>query len=234
MQIESVLSLESVFEYVKQLEEYVKQLEERVNTLEKNGDINAKKGRPKKVSKEVVCKGSEEGKVLENDPFKNMLESQADAPVDVPVPVEAKPVKAKAKRVYKKKEPKLNEQEEKEPELSENVEQVEPKLNEQTEKVEKVEKKGKGGKSKKSKAEVEESKAEVEEAVKCIRINEEGKKVTKAYKGKSYLKGNDNFLYDEEHNQIGKWNETENKLELYPVEQEIPPLEDEEQPENYE
>ena len=226
MPIESVLSLESVLESliecVKQLKENVKQLEDRVNTLEKNVDINAKKGRPKRVSKEVVCKGSEAEKVFENDPFKNMLEPQADAPADV------KPVKAK--RVYKKKEtaePKLNEQEkeqEKEPELTE--------LTEQVEKVEKVEKKSKGSKSKKSK--VEESKVEVEEAVKCIRVNEEGKKVTKAYKGKSYLKGNDNFLYDEEHNQIGKWNETENKLELYPVDEEIPPLEDEEQPEKYE
>ena len=242
--IASLIAILSMFlpeQACQALSDYLKTIEERISNLE---NASAKKGRPKKASKDVVCKGPEcDSETESEDPFKKMIDenqsqSEEEAkpkakrvykkkvaepvePADAEEPAsEPAPVKPKAKRVYKKKvaEPAP----EPVPEPSDSEEQA-------PEPAEQVPAKPKAKRVYKKKEESEEPKA-----VKCIRINEEGKKVTKAYKGKIFLKGDDNFIYNEDNTQIGKWNETDNKIELFTPQDEFDSLvDDEEEPENY-
>lgn len=73
-------------------------------------------------------------------------------------------------------------------------------------------------------------KPEAEEAVKVVRINEQGKKVAKTYKGLTYLKAADNVLYNDNQEQVGRWDEDSKQVVLNaPTEPE-----EEENPEDYE
>jgi chemotaxis protein histidine kinase CheA len=242
--IASLIAILSMFlpeQACQALSDYLKTIEERISNLE-NASASAKKGRPKKASKDVVCKGPEcDSETESEDPFKKMIdENQSQSEEEAkpkakrvykkkvaePVePADAEEPAPKAKRVYKKKvaEPAPEPTEQSEP-----TEPTEP-ASEPEEPTEPVPAKPKAKRVYKKKEESEEPKA-----VKCIRINEEGKKVTKAYKGKIFLKGDDNFIYNEDNTQIGKWNETDNKIELFTPQDEFDSLvDDEEEPENY-
>ena len=73
-------------------------------------------------------------------------------------------------------------------------------------------------------------KPEAEEAVKVVRINEQGKKVAKTYKGLTYLKASDNVLYNDSQEQVGRWDEDSKQVVLNAPDSE----EEEENPEDYE
>ena len=163
-----------------------------------------KKGRPRKTVKPVVAKEPVASSDSEKDPFEEMVEP-AQPPAQPPVSplTEDEDEPAPKKRAPRKKAEKPAESE-----GESDGEKPAPKKRAPRKKAEKP---------------------EAEEAVKVVRINEQGKKVAKTYKGLTYLKASDNVLYNDNQEQVGRWDEDSKQVVLN-----APDSEEEENPEDYE
>lgn len=159
-----------------------------------------KKGRPRKTAKPVVVKEPTSSE-SDKDPFEDMVEPEGL--LEAPAEGE-KPVPKKRAPRKKADKPQVEGEGESE------GEKPAPKKRAPRKKADKP--------------------ADAEEAVKVVRINEQGKKVAKTYKGVSYLKAPDNVLYNENQEQVGRWDEDSKQVVLNaPAEPE-----EEENPEEYE
>jgi hypothetical protein len=185
-----------------------------------------KKGRPRKTGKPVVVKEPTSSE-SEKDPFDEMVEPEAPAEGEKPAP---------KKRAPRKKADKPEGEGEGESE----GEKPAPKKRAPRKKAEKPsesdgekpegEGESDGEKPAPKKRAPRKKPADAEEAVKVVRINEQGKKVAKTYKGVTYLKAADNVLYNENQEQVGRWDEDSKQVVLNaPAEPE-----EEENPEEYE